>query len=383
MLTHDNSRTLYSMKRCANPRCDKYVSVKGTRIYHDDPCRWSHTENSRQAVARFRHKHELIASDKDVLALCIRLAKRPASLVARLDTTWQKLYEFNALLYRHGPIPAVRTSILPQIAAMRLGFLTELPATSDEAFQYIQCLQILVDLGVEHPGDVARLRHHAGQMARFYFEIGDHLNFCKAMMTYAHNWRLENRFHEARDWYTYPYNLLREYRGVRDAEYWTLLHSATRWHVRSRLETENLDEAGLYKAERELKALAERADTPTVWLENDCELTGLWGRGGRYQDRALRHHEHLEKLQKQYAFPEYQRLSSLRPKIHALLETKERSDRDQAAQIVETEFLPLYRANPHFYYSKQLEAWKTELDLSFVPPRSVYGSAILIHLPRN
>jgi len=383
MLTRDNSRTVYSMKPCENPTCDKYIPTKGNRIYHDDPCRWSHTENSRQAINRYQQKQELIAAEENILRLCIRLAKSPASLAGRFDATWQKLYDFNTLLYRHGPIPRVRVSILPQIAAVRLRFLKNPPTTSDEAFQYIQCLEIIVDLGAEDKWDVSRLRHFAGQITQFYFAIGDSLKFCKAMMTYAHNWRLEGHFREARDWYTYPYNLLREYRGARNAEYWMLLHSATRWHVRSRLETEKLNEPALYKAEMELNKAADKAKTPAVWLENYCELTGLWARGGRYLGRALRFHAHLEQLQKEYIFPEYGLLSLLRPKIHALLETKEQHNLIQAADIVEKQFLQLYQENPHFYYYRPLLAWKERLGLSFYPPEGIYGSAILTYLPRN
>lgn len=393
----DNSQTFQSVKPCENPECDKVIPLpthrirgenvvptNSTRLYHDNGCRSVHTQNSRQTIRRLKQVKQPISSNTKMLNRLVHLGTQPPTFDDWLGATWWKLQEIDTLLQRHGPVPQVRDQIGPQLARIRRRFVSHPPETSDETHQYIHCLEAIVDRGADHSSEVPQLRRDAWEVAQYYFRTNDHLRFCKALMTYAHNWRLDNHHRRARDFYSHAYNLLTEYRGPQDVTYFTLLHNATRWHLRCLLESEEPSWKKVMKAQARLVELAvEKIGTPTALLETRCEIAGLLGRGGRYRDEALEEHARLEAMLLDNIFPEYGLLSLLRPKIHILLETGSRSDRDEAIAIIKGQFLKLYEQDRHFYYYAVLMNWKNRLGLSINPSNPVYGSGILVYLPRN
>jgi hypothetical protein len=335
-------------------------------------------------MSRLRRKHAPITSDDELFALLLRLAKSPETPGERRDARWRDLYALDERLFRHGPVPVVRSEIQEAVSAIRWEILTDGPATSDHACQYIRCLEILRDLGVEQSFEVPRLRRYAWEVVQFYLGIRDILRMSKALIAYAHTWRLDNREYQARNFYTYPFQILRRYRGPRDLTYLTLFHNATMWKLRyfvEHLSAKKQDER--LQILRRLVKLAKEIDTPGVRLETYRELVAYWGEGGRDRDQALDAYQELQELLARYPFPRYGREALLRPKIHALIDSGKLADRHEAAHVIQSEFLPLYEEYPHFYYEKPLLVWKRQLGLSFDPPKPVYGSAILTYLPRN
>jgi hypothetical protein len=382
MQTSDNLQIPVS-RQCANqPKCK--APVLGRRKYCSDECRSAHTAAYRQALSRLRSKHAPIWSDDELFALILRLAKSPESPGERRDARWNDLHALDDRLFRHGPIPAIRSEIKDEVSAIQAEILSEGLATSDHAFQYNRCLEILRDLGVEHPFEVPRLRRYAWEAVQFYMGINDILRMCRAVISYAHTWRLDNHEYQARNFYTYPYQILRRYLGPHDLTYWTLLHNATLWKFRYFVEHLSVEKQHeRLNVLRELEELATDIGTPSVWLETYRELAWYWGEGGRDRARALDAHQKLCELLVQHPFPPYGRVALLRPKIHALIDSGIPADRSEAARIVETEFLPRYQEDPHFYYYGPLLMWKTRLKLSIDPPKPIYGSPVLTYLPRN
>jgi hypothetical protein len=129
--------------------------------------------------------------------------------------------------------------------------------------------------------------------------------------------------------------------------------------------------------------LAERLDTPSVWLETRRELAGYWSMREQF-DEAQRELAALEALQKTTpSLPTYGAPTLLRPKIEYLFGTGNLNDRDRAIHLIEKDYRDLYRQDPHDYYFRQLQRWKRHYRLSFdlVPP--TYASPILIYLPRG
>jgi hypothetical protein len=383
MPTSDNLQTLIS-RQCANqPQCKALVI--GRQKYCSDECRSKHTAAYRKAMSRLRQKHAPITSDAELFALLLRLAQSAETPGERRDARWRDLHALDERLFRHGPIPALRSEMKEAVSAIRWEILSDGPATSDHAFQYIRCLEILRDLGVENSFEVPRLRRYAWEVVRFYLGIHDIPRMSKALIAYAHTWRLDNHEYQARDFYSYPYQILRRYPGPRDPTYWTLRHNATLWKFRYFVERLSADKRHeRLEILRELVQLAKDIGTPGVRLETYRELVWYWGEGGRDRDRALDAHRELQELLAWHPFPSYGREALLRPKIHALIDSGIPADRQEAAHLVETEFLPLYQdEDPHFYYYKPLLVWKTQLKLSFDPRKPVYGSPILTYLPRN
>lgn len=383
MQTPDNSLAPV-LRQCANqPKCK--TPVTGRRKYCSDKCRSEHTAACRKAMSRLRRKHAPISSNKELFALLLRLAQSPEASGERRDARWRDLHALDDRLFRHGPIPAIRSEIKDAVSAIRWEILSDGPATSDHAGQYIRCLEILRDLGVEHSSEVPRLRSYAWEVVQFYMGINDILRMSKALISYAHTWRLDNHEYQARNFYTYPYQILRRYRGPRDLTYWTLLHNATLWKFRyfdERLAADKRYER--LKILKELEKLAKDIDTPRVWLETYRELAWYWGEGGRDRDRALDTHKKLCDLLARHPFPRYGRVALLRPKIVTLIDSGIPADRSEAARIVKTEFLPLYEEeDPHFYYYEPLLVWNEQLELSIDPSEPIYGSPILTYLPRN
>lgn len=379
MRTPDNPQTL-TLRRCANqPACEEMVS--GKRKYHSDKCRWERTAAYRKAISRLRQKHQPIESDEETLALFVRLAKSPTSPGERCDARWQDLHELDTLLSRHGPVPEMRFEIQSKASAIRHELLLSHPTTSDDVLQYIRCLAILVDVGAEKPWEVRRLRRYAWEVVQYYLRTRDYARLSKALITYAHNCRLDNHEYQARNFYTYPYHILRNYRSRGDINNRILLHNAMLWWLRFFVPELSCNEQDDFI--KKLVVLTTEIGTPAAWLETHRELTGYFGSGGRYRDRALDHHRQLNELLRSNSFPEYGLAALLRPKIHTLLDSGIPADRDKALQLIAGKFLNLYRKDPHFYYHELLVTWRNELNLSFILPEPVYGSAILTYLPRN
>ena len=336
---------------------------------------------TQDAVPRLRERYELVASDEEMVALVARLASNPDSPGEHCDARWRDLQELDTLLSRIGPIPPIREKIKIKASAIRNEFLVNRPRTSDEALQYIRTLEILRDVGVESLGDVPKLRKYSWEIVQYYLRIHDNLRLSKALIAHAHNWRLDGNEYEARNLYTYPYQILKEHPEGQNLDYWLLRHNATLWYSRFFL-TERHGRKQ-HDAMKEIEAIARDVNTPEVWLQTRCELAGYWASVKRDRDRALEECWALEQLVSKHDFAEYGMLAVTRAKIHPLVDSEIQSDQEKAVYLIRNDFRTLYLKHRHFYYVEPLRSWCSQLRFSLEFPPAICGSGILIYLPRN
>ncbi|MFY9561293.1 MAG: hypothetical protein WAQ52_13755 [Terriglobales bacterium] len=281
------------------------------------------------------------------------------------------------LLYRGPNDPAVRSHVRLHADAIRLMFEMERPTNLEEARQYVHALEILRDAGVESSHEVKQLREYGWAVVEFYRADGDLLNLAGALQAFANLCRLDEDEVSARRMTRRAWHILNEkYGRSDDPNALMAVHQSTFWDLR--LFAQDLEERSTQNKREQLIRLAERVNTPGIWIETRRELAGYWTIRREY-DEAREQLQALEDLQNLHPrLPTYGAPTLLRPKVELLLDS---GGKDEVMSLIE-KYADLYRKDPHLHYYRQLKKWKREYGLSLQVPDPVYASPILIYLPR-
>jgi hypothetical protein len=265
---------------------------------------------------------------------------------------------------------------------VRLAFeKMEQPADLDEAYQYVQALEILRDVGVESASDIKKLREYGWTAVRFYGERHDFFKLARAMQAFANTCRLDEDEATARGITRGAWHILNEKCAhSADPNVLVMTHQSTFWDLR--LSAIDAEEHTTKKKREQLLNLAKTVNTPGIWIETRRELAGHWMMRGDY-DQASEQLQALESLlQENETLPTYGAPTLLRPKIELSLETARPARRDEAIHLIES-YADLYRRDPHLHYYRQLQRWNRKFGLSLEFPSPAYASPILIYLPRG
>jgi tetratricopeptide (TPR) repeat protein len=382
MQTPDNSRLSIFRNKCATPGCNN-LAYPGRR-YCTDSCRQGRDSKARQALSRLRRRAEFTMSPLERTSLAAALEAGAISRSQRKYDICQELDNLDELLQRRGPADLdIRADVRFRAHVIRSRFLYEKPQDRDEVRQYRRALEILRDVGTESWSRIAEIRGYAEEVVRLYLNSGDFLGLAKALIACGNVRRLQGQDRIASSMATFAYHLIAEKCYVskasepdvkillHNAAFWNLRLAPYRWSDRERIQKKHL-----------IVDLATEVGTPSIWLETHRELTAYWSFVGD-REKALEEFAALERLRETAAFPQYGGPCLIRPKIHVLLESGEKADRDEGIHLIESEYLRLYNDDPHYYYYHQLKAWKKQFRLSIELREPTYGSAVLTYLPRN
>jgi hypothetical protein len=310
------------------------------------------------------------------------LVPLPCLLESRRDTVWDRLLKLDFLLERHGPSTwKLRAEVRAGAAAIREHLRRHPFKTIDHAYQYIHATELLIDVGMEAPIDIPRLRKYASVPVAFYLQYNDRPRLARSILVYANTWRLAGHERIAVRHMRAALHILEQWCDHNDPAVARLLHCALLHNLRFFGHLWSQEQRR--KAKDRLLNLADAVATPSVWLETHRELVAYWNQTTN-RDHAMKEYEALERLRTEHQFPEYGIFSLIRPKIHVLLDSGSPQDRHDAIEMISGNCFDLYLGDRHRYYYDVLQSWKhTVSELSFELPSPEYGSAILTYLPRN
>ncbi len=367
--------------RCKEPDCIKAATRNSEYCRkHNDKHRQQETQNARQVRHRLGIRRDVMRAGGRIAPFFGALGELPDSPGARKYAVWERQLELDGLLAKEGPATFdIRQAISVPSRAIRLHYLVEKPKNRDELHQYIHALKIIVDVGVDDLRVLPFLRDCSAEVLAFHLRSGNVCQLAMAAMRHGNVERLLGSERKCRDVMKQALHLLGE-----SLEPWTtrravLYHNALFHYLRFFGADWDWDDQ--QKMMKEIIQRARDLHAHGARLETFREAARHFGSHGE-RDLALKYHAYLEELLKKHRFPQYGLPCLLRPKIHALLATKDSKDKENAIEAV-LQYRTMYLSDRHCYYERQLLNWKRELGLGYDVPPSTYGAMTFTYLPRD
>jgi hypothetical protein len=364
-------------RRC--PVDGKIFKYQGrVKTFCSSKCNWEFDNNARKVRFLLDQKHQKDLAPRAMLDFVTQTPSRSYS--TDIHEIRQELDFLDHSISVHGPDGAtLQQGIKLRADKIRAFLETRTYPHRDEIRAYVRSLEILRDTCSEGPEELALRRSQAGAAVWYYRHIHEGSSLARALMCFANACRMLGEKRDARQMARLAHNSVEKLRDATSPNTLLVLHQALALDLRSC--TDGYNDCKEEQKHAALLDLADEINTPVIRLQTWHELAGYYRAGGSRVDGATEDAlSRVVSLLETIPLSPFYRLTSLRPKIEfAIIH-----DHEYAIELVQQEYLPLYRLGPRTSQLDNLRRWHQQLGLPFPSdlPRT-YDSPMLFYVPRG